>query len=420
MKKKITVIMLLLAMLLTLCACGETDEDAVAVQSVSELSLGGAVGLADRYAGLVVSGESRDVQKDSSKTVLEVLVEEGDIVSEGDVLFRYDTEAMQLQLEKLDLELEELRGKIADAEEQIPVLEGKRKYANANDTLSYNLQIQSLEADIMEATYNISLKEREAASLEASMENADVVSPISGRIMSVNSSDDSSYYYDSGTSDAFITVTDVSTLRVKGTINELNVGTMYEGMSVIVRSRLDSSVIWTGVLDSIDWENTVSSNNNYYYGYSDEMTSTTKYPFYVALGSFDGLILGQHVYIEPDYGQTEVKEGLWISDSFVVSDGDSSYVWADNGSGKLEKRSVTLGDTDSELCMVQILSGLTAADAIAFPEEGLRAGQPCADYAELMFSDDSGFEEEYYAEEYYDGAEIIEGEYASDSEGSVG
>ena len=29
------------------------------------------------------------------------------------------------------------------------------------------------------------------------------------------------------------------------------------------------------------------------------------------------MLLGQHVYVEPDFGQTEVKDGIWIDESLV-------------------------------------------------------------------------------------------------------
>ena len=63
-----------------------------------------------------------------------------------------------------------------------------------------------------------------------------------------------------------ITIMDMTTYQVKGTINELNVGTLSEGMNVLIRSRLDESVTWSGVLDSIDWETKVQTNNSPYYG----------------------------------------------------------------------------------------------------------------------------------------------------------
>ena len=41
--------------------------------------------------------------------------------------------------------------------------------------------------------------------------------------------------------------------------------------------------------------------------------------------------------MEPDFGQTEVKDGIWIDESYVVKDGDDAYVWTLNKKDKLEK-----------------------------------------------------------------------------------
>lgn len=34
--------------------------------------------------------------------------------------------------------------------------------------------------------------------------------------------------------------------------------------------------------------------------------------------------------MEPDFGQTQMKEGIWIDESYVVKDGDDAYVWTLN------------------------------------------------------------------------------------------
>ena len=369
-----------------LAACGG-DAGTAAVKSVREIVADGSIAFADRYAGIVVSGESAEIKKDEDKEILEVRVAEGDMVSKGDVLFSYDTEAMQLRLEKLKLEYEMLQNKKLSAETDIPEIQNKLKWASAADQLAYNLQIQSLEADILESTYNMSIKEREIAALEAAMQNADVRAPIAGRVMSVKESGNDAGGTEApaeSTENAFITITDITTYRIKGTINEMNVGTLTEGMPVIIRSRVDGGRTWSGTLAKIDWETTVNSAANMY-GFSDEMTSTTKYPFYVDIADSEGLLLGQHVYIEPDYGQTSVREGLRLPAYYVVTDQGNPFVWAQNGRGKLEKRPVSLGEEDPEDGSVLIVSGLSLSDSIAFPEEGLRAGMTCVPYEDTMF-----------------------------------
>ncbi len=387
MKKLLAILLGACLLLGVMTGCGGNAEDAVTVQKVSDITSQGAVGLVNRYAGLVVSGETATVKK-GDKTVLETYVQEGDFVTEGDVLFCYDNEAMELQLSKLLLELEGYENTISNAEEDIPNLERQRDAAPAAQQLTYSLQIQELQANVREATYNKGLKEREIENLQEALEDTDVRAPISGRVMSVKDSDDTSGYGDTGSSDAYITIMDMTTYQVKGTINELNVGTLSEGMNVLVRSRLDESVTWSGVLESIDWETKVQDNNNRYYygGATDEMTSSSKYPFYVKLNDVTGLILGQHVYIEPDYGQQEVREGLWLPEYYIVDADSSPYVWAANGRDRLEKRSVSLGNYDAERGEYQILSGLKESDYIAFPMDGLSAGMHTQ-----VYEDTSGY-----------------------------
>lgn len=386
MKKLLAILLGACLLLGVMSGCGGDAEDAVTVQKVSDITSQGSVGLVNRYAGLVVSGETATVKK-GDKKVLETYVQEGDFVTEGDVLFCYDNEAMELQLSKLLLELEGYENTISNAEEDIPNLERQRDAAPAAQQLTYSLQIQELQANVREATYNKGLKEREIENLQEALEDTDVRAPISGRVMSVKESDDTSGYGNPG-SDAYITIMDMTTYQVKGTINELNVGTLTEGMNVLVRSRLDENVTWSGVLESIDWETKVENNNNrYYYGPgSDEMTSSSKYPFYVKLDDVTGLILGQHVYIEPDYGQQEVREGLWLPEYYIVDADSSPYVWAANGRDRLEKRSVSLGDYDAERGEYQIVSGLKESDYIAFPMDGLSAGMHTQ-----IYEDNSGY-----------------------------
>ena len=207
MRKHLTAIVAAALLLGILCGCGGSPEESVTVQKVSRVSAQGSVGLVNRYAGVVVSGETAEVQKEDKK-VKEVLVKEGDWVAEGDVLFSYDMEAMELDLSKLLLELDGLENTILNAQDEIPQLEKQRDAAPAAQQLSYSLQIQSLQADIREATYNKGLKEREIANLQESLEDTDVRSPIAGRIMSVKETDDNGGMDWNGNSDsnAFITV----------------------------------------------------------------------------------------------------------------------------------------------------------------------------------------------------------------------
>lgn len=125
-------------------------------------------------------------------------------------------------------------------------------------------------------------------------------------------------------------------------------------------------------------------------------------------------MLGQHVYVEMDYGQGEEKDGLWLGEYYIVQDGDKSYVWAESD-GRLEKREVTLGEYNQDMCTYEILSGISADDYIAFPEDTLKEGTKTThNYEDVI--DTSMPDEEIYpdGEEVYPDGEMVmpEGEEA--------
>ena len=362
--KKWLSLCLALSMCLCLAACG-SEENAVFVQSVEALQDLGGIGPGDLFAGIVVSENVTEIQKDQEMTVEELLVHSGDDVQEGQELFRYDTQKLQLNLDKERLELEQMEATIENYKQQIEELEQERDKAKESDKLEYTIQIQTVQLDLKEAEINIKAKESAVKQSEALLENSVVTAPVSGRIQSISESGVDNY----GNPVAYITIQQTGTYRVKGTLGELQRGAIMEGVRLEILSRTDEHM-WTGTVTLVDYESPVQGNNNQmYYGMAaDEMTSSSKYPFYVELDDTAGLLLGQHVYLRVE-GQGEVKTGLSISSAFVCyedSDG-STYVWADNR-GKLEKRPVTLGEYDILNDTYIVESGLSLDDFIAFPD----------------------------------------------------
>ena len=364
-----------LAIVMLLCAagCGST-EGAVYVQSVAELANLGGIAPGDRFAGIVVSENVAQLQKDGEKTIAELLVKEGDDVKEGDPLFSYDTEELELALAKQELELEQLKASIENYKEQIADMEKQSQWVGGTDKLQFTIQIQSTQVDLKEAELNLKTKEAEVARSRDILENATVVSPVTGRVQSVNENGTDNY----GNPLPYIAIQQAGSYRIKGTLGELQRGGIVEGSRIRITSRTDETVSWSGTVTLVDYENpTQGSNNDMYYGVmSDEMTSSSKYPFYVELDSTDGLILGQHVYLELEVEDAETA-GPSISMSFLAYEEDgSAYVWAENR-GKLEKRTVTVGEMNPMTGTVEILSGLTEEDYIAFPDMELCvAGAP--------------------------------------------
>ena len=378
---------LALAMLLGVAAgCGESNGEA-SVQSVSMICGLGSAGLTDRFAGVVSALGETNIKKDDSLTIGEIKVKVGDAVNVGDVLFTYDMSRLQMDLEAAQLELESLKSQLADKEDEKEqaetALNSTVDDAERNRTL---LQIRQINLEIRNTNSSIASKSRDIEKLQGSMKTTSVKAEVAGEVKSVNP--------DGGTDNQgkplpLICIVQTGGFRVKGYVNENNASVLNQGAQVIIRSRV-SDQTWKGTISSIDWNNPAQSSNNYYYDSgSSDTGNSSKYPFYVELSSSDGLLMGQHVYIEPDLGQDAQNTGIQLPASFINDADSSPWVWAQSSSGKLEKRSLTLGDYNAELDTYAVTDGLTAADYIAFPDDTLKAGMTCVTYDESTF-DPSG------------------------------
>lgn len=389
------------------------DENVVYVNSVETLtSPDYSNGVINRFAGVVETQEKLEIQPNSEKTVKEIYVEEGQEVEEGTPLFAYDTENDEENLSKAKLELERINNTIGNKYNEIAALEKEKKSASSDAKLDYTMQIQSAQMELKQSEYEKKSKQVEIQKLQDSIENAEVKSEMAGVVKSINNgTGDSMSYY--GESQAFMTIIAMGDFRIKGKINEQNMGSIVPGQAVIVHSRLDDSVTWTGTMGEVDMQNPGNDSSNMYFSSGDSTTQSNSYPFYVELDSSEGLMLGQHVYIEADYGQEEERAGIWLDEYLIAGlEEDQPYVWADNGKGKLEKKEVTLGQYDEELFQYEIAEGLTLEDMITYPEEGLEEGMPTVkgDNGQMGQSNPEGMEDGQMMEgEMPDGEMLDEG-----------
>ena len=358
-----------LCLALSLTACG-SDENAVFVQSVKTLSGLGGIAPGDRFPGMVVSEHVTEVHKDSDKVIADVYVKEGDDVVEGQELFTYDMDQLQLSLDKQKLELEQLKATIDNYKSQIESLKKDEAKATGTAKLQYTIQIQSLQIDLKEAELNLEAKEKAVTQTESMLVNVTVVAPVTGRITGVNENGYDNY----GNPLAYITIQQAGSYRIKGVLGELQRGGIMEGSRMKIVSRTDETQVWYGTVTMVDYESATQGNENdmYYGGMMDSMATASKYPFYVELDSSEGLLLGQHVYLELDNGEEEAA-GLFISAAFVCyDDNGNTYVWAEKN-GKLEVRPVVVGEYNYMMDTMEILEGLTEEDYIAFPDPELCA-----------------------------------------------
>ena len=340
----------------------------------------GSVGLADRFGGIVSPLGETKIKKDDSLTVDTIKVKVGDTVAVGDVLFTYDLSELQRNLEKAQLELEQQQNQLENKESEKKDLEEQRDQTGDDAARrEYTLQIREANLDILTYKANISSKKKDIEKVQNNLKNASVKSEVAGEVQAINENGGSD---NNGNPLPFMTIVETSGFRVKGYVNENNAAALREGTEVIIRSRV-SDQTWKGSVDTVDWNNPVQQQSYY----DSDTSLSSKYPFYVTLDEGDGLLLGQHVYIEPDYGQEDEQDASAINlPSYFISDPDGKpWVWAQSSKGKLEKRDLKLGEYNADTDTYPVLEGLTAEDYIAYPDESLKAGMTCVTYDDATF-----------------------------------
>lgn len=379
--KKAAFVLALVMLMTCMAGCGKVEGEA-SVQSVSMICGLGSVGLADRFAGIVSPLGETKIKKDDSMAVSDIRVKVGDTVKEGDVLFTYDLSEARSNLEMAQLELEQLNATLEDQKAEVDRIQKlmDETYDDATKR-QYSLDLRTAKVNVLTTQGNIATKKKDIEKLKTSTKNAAVTSPVNGEVQSINADGGND---NNGNALPFMTVVETGGFRVKGYVNENNASVLTQGTAVVIRSRV-SDQTWKGSISSIDWNNAQQSRSDY--GDSDTAMSS-KYPFYVTLdGGGEGLLMGQHVYIEPDYGQEDTQDESLINlPSYFINDAEGKpWVWAQNSKGKLEKRSITLGEYNTETDTYPVTDGLTAEDYIAYPDDSLKAGMTCITYDDATF-----------------------------------
>lgn len=377
------------------------DENKIAVQSVAVLT-GANNTSQNRFSGMVISQKTVKLQKEENRNIKKVYVEVGQAVKTGDKLFEYDTEETKTKIEQENLEVEKMQNAISNSRKQIDTINAEKNANPGGDHSSYNIEIQTLENEIKQTEYNIKSKLVEINKLKKSLKNVTITSEIDGIVQSIKDAENDENSNMMGMNgntteqdDSYMSIMQTGSYRVKGTINEQNMFDLNAGDRVVIHSRLDENITWKGTIENIDTSNPESNSNNYGMMMNDDpMNKSSRYPFYVNLDTMDGLMMGQHVFIEKDIGQEKTKEGMWLPKVYLVEENGEFYAWLANKNDKLEKRKIKVGEKDETLGEYQILEGISNEDYIAIPTDELKEGALVNKFENMMFPSDGMINQE--------------------------
>ena len=382
MDMKKTVIALGAALMLGLTGCGRQAQ--INVEQAGMLTT--AATSSDKFAGVVVSENVVEIDRDAEKQIEELYVSVGDEVRINEKLFEYDTDTLSLTVDKQELELDKLEQQIKDLTTQKKNLENQiKKEKDKSVKATLELQLRSVSADLTQATYDKNALQTEIKYNKSMLTNAAVRSPIKGTIRSINES-----------GSPYITIQQAGSYQVKGVLNELslNAGIM-EGVGVTILSRTDPTVFWTGVVSLVDYNSADSNEYDEMYGggYDTGMSTSTSYPFYISLDNTNGLLLGQHVYIQISAAALS-DELLRIPEDYIMDVTMDEETWLTTGTVwgvdmetlELVKTTVTLGEYDPTYGTYVILDGITAESYLADPAaDGVKEGASVTLRSELEY-----------------------------------
>ena len=344
----------------------EVASEDVYVSSVSTLMGNLENGMRNRYQGVVESNKTWSLKIEPERPILEYKVKVGDKVKKGDEILVYDNSEKEKAIETARLELQRMQDDLAETNAEINELSAEKNEQDEIEAAQTAIDIQQKQLDMRNKSYDIESKKKEIYDMELTLENPSVYCDINGVVKSLG---------DDGESDS-VTVVNTGSFQVKARVNEQNLSSLYKDEPMIIYSRVSDDLSWKGKISKIDKEHKVKVEEDYDEA-GDEMTSSTNYPFYISLKDRSGLTVGQHVYVEEDVGQLEDadEEVVELVEYMIVdADTDSPYVWADDGHGHLEKRSVMLGEYNKKAKRYRVVEGLSMTDLLAQPEEDLRSG----------------------------------------------
>ena len=383
--KKTVIIAVTAVVCIALCIAGwlfwpkniSVGTDGVYVQKISAMNGYGYTG--NRYSGVVEAQESLEIKKDSSRTVSQILVSEGQQVHVKDALFTYDTTDLSQKITSTNLDIENANTEIEALKNQISDYTSEMNHGG--DKVEITARINDLQYSIRQQQYSIQSLQADIARYQKEIDNATIYSTIEGTVKEIN---EEGGYDNQGNEKPFMTITEAGEYRIKGKISEM--GMIAAGDAVTVRSRVDETQTWSGTVSVVETE-PATNDDNYYYSGNGE--SSSQYPFYVSLDSSEGLKLGQHVLVETGGGMP-VKEGVWIDSFYLVGDDSgNSFVWVSEN-GKLKKRSVETGEMDEMTSQIEITSGLSLDDYIAWPDESYTEGMKTITEMDIMSSMPAG------------------------------
>jgi HlyD family secretion protein len=293
------------------------------------------------------------VKSKVSGVVRQIFAEEGTIVRAGDPLFEVRPDPTPLELVEARRQVE-LRGIEMDNLRQ----EIERRRALSERGLISEQELQSTERGFSEATLQLRMAREKLQLLEKGRvqgSGADIESvvraPISGSVLekTVQVGDPvvPLSTYQEGT--VLMTMADMGRLVFRGTVDEIDVGRLHEGMPVEIKIGALPEAAVRGEVKRISLK--ARKNEN-----------ATVFPVEIALSTTDGAMLRAGLSANAEVIIQQRRDVIVIPERTVTFEADSAWVNVRAADGTASKRFIRTGLSDA--ITVEVLDGLQEGEQV--------------------------------------------------------
>ncbi|CAM4064658.1 RND transporter MFP subunit [Bacillus manliponensis] len=313
-------------------------------------------------AGEVKPGNIENFYADPTKgKVQEIAVKEGQEVKQGDKLFSYDNEEMNLQMKQAELDQKMTTMNIDQGKKKIDSL--KKDIKSAKDSGAGKEVTEPLEAQLseLEMQQKVAELEKEKGALhqqelKKKQGELTVYSSFNGVVQKVNKdAAQGSSQAMSGQGTPFLQVASKDPFQVHGTVTELQKSQIQKDQPIKVTAKAAQKQEWTGKIVEVSEYPTSAEAQ----GMAGEQGQNMSYYTYKAtLDTQEGLSPGYHVSLQVELNSQTM---IAVPSNSVIEEGDKNYVYIEK-KGKLKKQEVKKGATDGKY--VELLEGVKVGQKV--------------------------------------------------------
>ncbi|EJR91051.1 efflux transporter, RND family, MFP subunit [Bacillus cereus VD196] len=297
-----------------------------------------------KFGGEVIPNGTETISFDPTKGTYELVVQTGDEVKKGQLLFKYNDLIVKQGVTEAEMQKKIAQKEVSLHQKQMDVAKQKlQKDKNAGlpqEALKASeIEIQQLESQLEMKTFEVEKADEMIKVTKEKLNTLSLTSPADGVIDDIVTTSNEK----NGMSG--ITLRHAGPFKVKGQLSEYELASVKVGQEVTVSSKTIAGKTWTGKVTAIGSTPLKSM---------DENKTVSNYPFTVTLDNSEGLQNGFHVYVTNKSGEAT---GTIVPKSSILKQGDKNVVFVVKD-GKAKEQTVKVEfETSSEAKVAGVKKG---------------------------------------------------------------